>query len=133
MSSRQMYEQFNNFFKFFCVKDNLTVGYQCQCSTMYPLYDLSAIFPLSCKCEWCTSVISPVRITLVAFKEKSRITGDHSTLQQCAYNSTNATEEKNLKKKKKSWFCQMRRIFFDQSSPVHPISEFRGVSISVTQ
>ena len=80
MASRQMYEQFNIFFEFFCVKDNLTVGYQCQCSTMYPLYDLSAIFPLSCKCEWCTSVISPVRITLVAFKEKP---GLLETTQPC--------------------------------------------------
>ena len=39
-------------------------------------------------------------------------------------------------KKKKllfSQFCQLVRLVFDQSSPLHPVSDFRGGSLSVTQ
>ena len=39
------------------------------------------------------------------------------------------------KKKKKmlfSWFWQLRRLVFNQSSPVHPVSESRGGPLSVT-
>ena len=28
-------------------------------------------------------------------------------------------------------FCQLRRLVFDQSSPVHPVSELRGGTLSV--
>ena len=31
------------------------------------------------------------------------------------------------------YFCQLRRLVFDQSSPVQPISESRGGSLSVTE
>ena len=37
-----------------------------------------------------------------------------------------------IKKEKKKMCCYLMRIFFDQSSPVHPISEYRGVRLSVT-
>ena len=45
--------------------------------------------------------------------------------------------QKKYKKKKKkkmlfAQFCQLRRLVFDQSSPVQPISESRGGSLSVT-
>ena len=30
-------------------------------------------------------------------------------------------------------FCQLRRLVFDQSSPVHPVLESRGVTTSVTK
>ena len=30
-----------------------------------------------------------------------------------------------------SKFCQFRRLFLDQSSPVHPVSESRGSTMSV--
>ena len=39
------------------------------------------------------------------------------------------------KKKKKMlfpYFCQLRRLVFDQSSPLHPVSESRGGTLSVT-
>ena len=36
------------------------------------------------------------------------------------------------KERKKSQLCHLRRLFFDQSSPVHPVSESRGGSLSVT-
>ena len=32
-----------------------------------------------------------------------------------------------------SWFCYLRRFVFDQSSPVHPVSESRGGTLSVTE
>ena len=32
-----------------------------------------------------------------------------------------------------SQFCELRRFVFDQSSPVHPVSEFRGGPLSVTK
>ena len=35
-------------------------------------------------------------------------------------------------KKKISQFCQLRRLVFDQSYPVHPVSESRGGTPSVT-
>ena len=47
--------------------------------------------------------------------------------------SKNHCSPKYLKKKKISeklqflMFCQLRRLVFDQSSPVHPVSESRGV------
>ena len=32
-----------------------------------------------------------------------------------------------------SYFCQFRRLVFNQRSPVHPVSESRGGSTSVTK
>ena len=37
-----------------------------------------------------------------------------------------------LKKNAIPLICQLRRLVFDQSSPVHPVSESRGGSMSVT-
>ena len=31
-----------------------------------------------------------------------------------------------------SYFCQLQRLVFDQSTPVHPVSDFRGGGLSVT-
>ena len=46
---------------------------------------------------------------------------------------TEIFEEKKLPKKKLfSKFSQSRRIVFDQSSPVQPVSEFRGGPLSLT-
>ena len=36
------------------------------------------------------------------------------------------------KKVLSNYFCQLRRLVFNHSSPVHPVSESRGGSLSVT-
>ena len=43
------------------------------------------------------------------------------------------TLKKNAKKNVFSLFCQLRLLVFDQSSPVQPILESRGGSLSVTE
>ena len=42
-------------------------------------------------------------------------------------------EKKMAEKMLLCWFCQLRRIVFYQSSPVHPVSESRGGGLSVME
>ena len=55
-------------------------------------------------------------------------------------NSQQIQKSENIKKsffspkntKNLKTFCQLRRLVFDQSSPVHPLSDFRGGGLSLT-